>query len=160
MSRILISLVITAVLASPVLAQSLDPVDDSGSGRSTFDQVDNNLQPIVDDGKGVALSAPINNYGARADREGAAANNGSSAYVDNSVFMKDSALSRTDLKGEISGNAVHMEDSHFDGVNKIDDGAFKDSKGVSQTSQNSGQNSLIQQSFTIESNVKVDHRRP
>jgi len=161
MSRILISLVIAAALASPALAQSLDPVDTSDS--SAFDQIDNidnDLSTVVDDGEGVAVENPVENIGAKATDGSAAANNGSAAFVDNTQILKDSVLSRTDLEGHITGNAVNMEDSKFVGVNKIEDGAFKDARGVSQVSQNSGQNSLIQQSFTIESNVKVDHRRP
>jgi hypothetical protein len=158
MFRIVISLALAALLAAPALAQSLDPVDTSDN--RAFDIVDNDLRTVVVDGEGVAVENPVENIGAKATDGSAAANNGSAAFVDNSVFAKDSTLSRTDLEGHITGNAVHMEDSKFVGVNKIEDGAFKDARGVSQVSQNSGQNSLIQQSFTIESNLSVDHRRP
>lgn len=158
MLRILVSLMVAAVLASPAFAQPLDPVDTSDN--RAFDIVDNDLRTVVVDGEGVAVENSVENIGAKATDGSAAANNGSAAFVDNTQILKDSVLSRTDLEGHITGNAVHMENSNFVGVNKIDDGAFKDARGVSQVSQNSGQNSLIQQSFTIESNVKVDHRRP
>ena len=149
MSRILISLVIAAALASPALAQSLDPVDTA---------IVNDIDSVNE--TAAAINNPVENIGAKATDNSAAASDGSKAFVDNTTILKDSVLSKTDLEGHITGNAVNMEDSKFVGVNKIDDGAFKDSRGVSQVSQNSGQNSLIQQSFTIESNVKVDHRRP
>jgi hypothetical protein len=113
---------------------------------------------IDSDLEGATSDNSIENIGAKGSDGSAAANNGSFAHTDNRVFLKDAALSRTDLEGTISGNAVHMDDSKFVSVNKVEDGAFKDARGVSQVSQNSGQNSLIQQSFTIESNLKVDHR--
>lgn len=128
-----------------------------------FDQVNSNASTDVGSSsvKGVAVSDSIENYNARADGKGAAAADGSFAYVDNSVFLHDSVLSNNEMKGTISGNAVLMENgSDFTAVNKINDFAFKDAKGVSQVSQIGGQNNLIQQNFTVQGNAQVDRRSP
>lgn len=146
MLRILMALALVVALAAPLCAES-----------SNFDNANNDNFNEVNDGKGVATDNTIDNYGARAEDSSAAANNGSDAYVDNSSYLEDSSMSTTDLEGHISGNAINMKDSHFDGTNEINDSSFKEAKGVSQVSQNSGQNSLIQQSFTIEGNVNSDH---
>jgi hypothetical protein len=158
MNKMLISLVTAAALVSSAGAESLGSGVDS-SGNSSFDQVDNDTRNLVRDSdlEGATADNSVVNIGAKADSGSAAANNGSYAETDNRVFLKDSALSRTALSGHVTGNAVHMEDSKFVSVNKIENGAFKEARGVSQVSQNSGQNSLIQQSFTIQSNLKVDH---
>jgi hypothetical protein len=147
MWQLVISLVLVAALASPVLA-------------APFDDVVNDNLNLSEEGKGVATDNTSENYQSRASDGSASASNGADAYVDNSVHLSDSALSRTQLDGTISGNATHMDNSHYDGVNEIDEGAFREVRGVSQVSQNSGQNSLIQQSFTVQGNVKADHRRP
>ena len=147
MLKFLMVLAVVVALAAPVCAEAAD----------NFDNANNENINEVNDGKGVATDNTIDNYGARGEDGSAAANNGSDAYVDNSSYLEDSSMSTTDLEGHISGNAINMKDSHFDGTNEINDGAFKEAKGVSQVSQNSGQNSLIQQSFTIEGNVNADH---
>lgn len=144
MKRILVSAALGVVLGMPMSAWA-GPLEEI-------------LTDVVNS-KGVATEALIESNGARAADGSAAANNGSHAFVDNSIFLKDSALSRNEMKGTISGNSILMENgSDFQGINNIDDVAFKDARGVSQVSQNSGQNSLVQQNFSIQGNVKVDRR--
>ena len=76
---------------------------------------------------------------------------------DSSINVKDVrvAIATSVLNGAVSGNSVKMGQKKYDytAKNSIDDGSFSNVKGISTAAQNSGQNSLIQQNYTIQANV-------
>jgi hypothetical protein len=95
---------------------------------------------------------------ATSDKGGASAVNGSEAfaYTDNSVgrILEESALSISDLDAYITDNSINVNGEYFT-INKIGDYAFHEPKGVTQFAQNSGQNSLLQQNFTISAQMNL-----
>jgi hypothetical protein len=72
------------------------------------------------------------------------------------IDLDRSALSDTELRGEISLNIINNEDADFHSEAKIDGNAFRNARGVNQVAQNAGQTSLLQQNFTIQAPVVRD----
>jgi seryl-tRNA synthetase len=68
------------------------------------------------------------------------------------------ALANSTLSGTVTDNTVNMRGADLSdraSSNNISGSSFSNVTGISATSQNSGENSLIQQNFTIQSNVNA-----
>ena len=65
------------------------------------------------------------------------------------------AVAKSDLSATVSGNNVTMGDGDYayTTTNSVDNGSFTSSAGITTSAQNSGHNSLIQQTYTIQSNL-------
>jgi hypothetical protein len=67
------------------------------------------------------------------------------------------AIAKTDLSAAVTGNSVKMEKGkfNFDAANHIEGAAFTGA-GINTSAQNTGSNSSIQQTYTIQSNVNTN----
>lgn len=118
------------------------------------DAVQSDVNNDIDiDSDAVVTDNSVDVFQARAADAGAAAADHSEAYVDNSVDMDDSALTRTVLDGSVSHNAVYFDDNHLEFENRIEDYSFHEARGILQVAQNNGVNAVVQQSITVQANM-------
>jgi hypothetical protein len=88
----------------------------------------------------------------------AAANNGGTASIDNSISLGSVAANTSVLSASVSGNTVvisagfHATQSTS---NSISD-SFENSAGISVVGQNLGHNSLIQQNVNVQANLELN----
>src|SRR5690606_32628559 len=87
----------------------------------------------------------------------AAANNGGTASVDNSVTLGNIAASVSLLDASVAYNDVSVDAGYRASIaasNSIE-GSFENSAGISVVGQNLGHNSLIQQSVNVQANLEL-----
>jgi hypothetical protein len=67
------------------------------------------------------------------------------------------AVANSDLEGTVSGNSfdVGRRASLATGANTIDNGAFDSAAGITVVSQNTGVQSMVQQSVNVQANVNT-----
>ena len=134
---------------SGILATRGGSVDQSDNSITDSDDNSGNSGNLATRGSSIATDS--NNNNSVND-----SNNDSSTNNSNNTSDSNNTVASAVLEGTISGNSVTIgvpSTQTYTTSNTIDNSAFSGTTGISQVAQNNGQNSLIQQNFTIQGNV-------